>query len=115
VQRRADALDPGRRTHIEARMQQSAIEFELRDSLRRLARISVDDVAVLPMDDVVEMTRLLARSNYLTKADRTLMFEIRTPDPMPFTRRSQIRAIVLLALTVLALAVTCGLFGRIIL
>jgi hypothetical protein len=91
-------------------------EFHLRTRLQRLSGLTPRQVAELPQADVVLMTKTLARSNYLAGADRALTAEI--PDrrgEAPFERRSYRFAVILFTLTVLALAVTCGLFGRIIL
>jgi hypothetical protein len=88
---------------------------QIRAILRRSARLTDQQIAWLPRRDRIDLARSLAQFNYEACAVRTLMFEIPTPDPLPFTRWSQIRAIALLALTVISLAVTCGLFGRIIL
>lgn len=90
---------------------------EMRAALARLACIPADRAALVSSRDAEEMVRLLARSNYLTAAQRRLFeLELVTPPAdRPFTRGSAVRAGVLLALTLIALAITCGLFGRIVL
>lgn len=93
-----------------------SIELQLRESLQRLTGLPADHVAILPVDDVVLMTRTLARSNYVAGADRALTAELQhRPHEPKFEPRSYHFALFLFTATVTLLALTCGLLGGIIL
>lgn len=105
------------RESTQARVRLADSEFGLRNTLRRVSGLSADEVLALPLADVVQMTKLLARSNYIAGADRTLTAEIAPRDrrELPFTRHSYNTALFRLALLALAVLITCGFFGRILL
>jgi hypothetical protein len=86
----------------------------MNEFLRRRGGLSQQQIEALSDRDRVEMTQLLARSRYFANTQRQLMFEVDSPEHLPFTRASRIRAIALIILAVVVI-IGCGLFGRIIL
>lgn len=83
--------------------------------LRRTARLTPEQIDALTPDEITDMARLLARSNYLAAADRTLLLAPGQDSGPRFTRCSHVRAAIHFMLLLALLLITCGLFGRIIL
>lgn len=92
-----------------------ASDLAMRATLRR-GGLTAAQVEELDRPDLILLARTMARANYVAQTDRKLLTEqTNLPPATKYEPRSYRVAVILFALTVLALIFACGFFGRIIL